>query len=88
MSQSPTDRLLFPALGSLPLDIDFLDGRLLSDGGLPWLADADDLLQGVLRVAPGPQWVAWRLPARQGTGEGYVSPPPGSSLYRRSPASG
>jgi hypothetical protein len=30
----------FP-LGPLPLDVDFLGGRLNSGGGLPWLAEAD-----------------------------------------------
>ena len=41
MPQSATPSLTFPALGPLPLDVDFQGGRLTSDGGLPWLADAD-----------------------------------------------
>lgn len=41
MPQSATGPITFPALGPLPLDVDFLGGRLTSDGGLAWLADAD-----------------------------------------------
>lgn len=44
MAQSATSPITFPALGPLPLDVDFLGGRLTSDGGLPWLADADATL--------------------------------------------
>ncbi len=44
MSQSATASVAFPALGPLPLDSDFLGGRLTSDGGLPWLAEADAVL--------------------------------------------
>lgn len=44
MPQSATATVSFPALGPLPLDVDFLGGRLTSDGGLPWLADADAAL--------------------------------------------
>jgi hypothetical protein len=41
MPQSATASIPFPAVGPLPLAVDFLGGRLTSDGGLPWLADAD-----------------------------------------------
>lgn len=41
MPQSATAAVVFPAVGPLPLDVDFLGGRLTSDGGLPWLAEAD-----------------------------------------------
>jgi len=44
MPQSATDVLSFPALGPRPLEVDFLGGRLTSDGGLAWLAEADDAL--------------------------------------------
>ncbi len=41
MLQSATASLPFPARGALPLEVDFLGGRLTSDGGLAWLAEAD-----------------------------------------------
>jgi len=41
MSQSATAVIDFPAVGPRPLAVDFLGGRLTSDGGLPWLAEAD-----------------------------------------------
>jgi hypothetical protein len=44
MSQSATAAVTFPALGPLPLEVDFLGGRLTSDGGLPWIAEADQAL--------------------------------------------
>jgi hypothetical protein len=44
MPQSATATASFPALGPLPLEVDFLGGRLTSDGGLPWLAEADAAL--------------------------------------------
>lgn len=44
MPQSATAAIAFPALGPLPLEVDFLGGRLTSDGGLPWLAEADAAL--------------------------------------------
>ncbi len=44
MPQSATGSIPFPAVGPMPLDVDFLGGRLTSDGGLPWLADADAAL--------------------------------------------
>jgi hypothetical protein len=44
MPQSATPAVAFPALGPVPLDVDFLGGRLTSDGGLPWLAAADATL--------------------------------------------
>lgn len=44
MFQSATDVLSFPTHGPVPLDVDFLGGRLTSDGGLAWLAEADDAL--------------------------------------------
>jgi hypothetical protein len=42
--QSATPPIAFPAHDALPLEVDFLGGRLTSDGGLPWLAEADALL--------------------------------------------
>jgi hypothetical protein len=44
MSQSATAAVAFAAIGPVPLEVDFLGGRLTSDGGLPWLAEADDAL--------------------------------------------
>lgn len=44
MPQSATDPIVFPSLGPVPLDIDFLGGRLTSDGGLTWIAEADAAL--------------------------------------------
>jgi len=44
MPQSATASVVFPAVGPVPLDVDFLGGRLTSDGGLPWLAEADAAL--------------------------------------------
>ncbi len=44
MIQSATGAVVFPALGPVPLDVDFLGGRLTSDGGLAWVADADAAL--------------------------------------------
>jgi hypothetical protein len=42
MSQSATaPAISFPTLGPQPLQVDFLGGRLTSDGGLPWLAEAN-----------------------------------------------
>lgn len=44
MAQSATATRSFPDIGPLPLTVDFLGGRLTSDGGLPWLAEADAAL--------------------------------------------
>lgn len=44
MAQSATPALRFPVIGPLPVSVDFLGGRLTSDGGLPWLAEADAAL--------------------------------------------
>ena len=57
MPQSATASIAFPALGPLPLDVDCLGGRLTSDGGLPWLADADaDLGLTDALAAAIPDW--------------------------------
>lgn len=37
MTKSATDARQFSHLGSIPFAVDFLGGRLTSDGGLPWL---------------------------------------------------
>jgi len=55
MPQSATSSLTFPTLGPVPLDVDFLGGRLTSDGGLTWLAEADaalDLTATLAAVIP------------------------------------
>lgn len=44
MPQSATHVVAFPAGGPLPVAVDFLGGRLTSDGGLLWLAEADAAL--------------------------------------------
>jgi hypothetical protein len=44
MSQSATPVYAFSGLASLPLEASFDGGRLTSDGGLPWLAEADAAL--------------------------------------------
>ena len=41
MSGSATAPLRFAGPAALPLEVDFLGGRLTSDGGLPWLAEAE-----------------------------------------------
>src|SRR4051794_4722422 len=44
MSQSATPALRFALPASLPLAVDFLGGRLTSDGGWSWVAEADAVL--------------------------------------------
>jgi hypothetical protein len=44
MSQSATPALRFALPASLPLAVDFLGGRLTSDGGWSWVAEADTVL--------------------------------------------
>ena len=45
MSDSGTAAIVFPARGFLPLSVDFLGGRLISDGGLARLAEAKAVLE-------------------------------------------
>lgn len=57
MIQSATGSLQFPDLGPIPLEVDFLGGRLTSDGGLTWLAEADDALDLTAMLASViPEW--------------------------------
>jgi hypothetical protein len=57
MSQSATPALAFPVVGRTPLQVDFLGGRLTSDGGLPWIAEADAALGLTDQVAQClPDW--------------------------------
>ena len=44
MNQSATAPLRFAPPVTLPLQVDFLGGRLTSDGGWPWVAEADAAL--------------------------------------------
>lgn len=44
MSQSATDALPFAPPSGVPLTVDFLGGRLTSDGGWAWVAEADAVL--------------------------------------------
>jgi hypothetical protein len=56
-SQSATPDPRFAVPASLPLAVDFLGGRLTSDGGLAWLGEADAAL-GLcdLLAAQIPDW--------------------------------
>src|SRR5215217_5056983 len=45
MSQSATAAFTFALPGSLPLAVDFHGGRLTSDGGWTWVAEADGALE-------------------------------------------
>ena len=47
-----TGSLRFAEGGRVPLDVDCLGGRLTSDGGLAWLAEADAALELTARVGP------------------------------------
>ena len=51
MLKSATARLRFSPPASLPLEVSFDGGRLTSDGGLPWLADAEQVLEICARFA-------------------------------------
>jgi hypothetical protein len=44
MDQSATETLQFASIGALPLSVDFQGGRLTSDGGWCWVAEADTAL--------------------------------------------
>jgi Transposase DDE domain group 1 len=44
MEESAIGSLHLADIGALPLEIDFLGGRLTSDGGLAWIAEADTAL--------------------------------------------
>jgi hypothetical protein len=57
MLQSATAAVTFPGVGPRPLDVDFLGGRLTSDGGLPWLGEADAALELTATLAAEiPDW--------------------------------
>lgn len=56
MKQSATSLITFPKSGPLPMSVEFLGGRLTSDGGLPWVAEADHALaltQQLATAIPG-----------------------------------
>src|SRR4029453_14903341 len=44
MSQSATPRFRFDGLAPVPMEVGFDGGRLTSDGGLPWVAQAEATL--------------------------------------------
>lgn len=44
MVQSRTSSIRFAGRSPIPLDVDFAGGRLTSDGGLAWVAEADNAL--------------------------------------------
>ncbi len=57
MIQSATGALRFPVSMTIPLEVDFLGGRLTSDGGLAWIAQADDALGLTTALAAViPEW--------------------------------
>jgi hypothetical protein len=57
MSDPTTSSLRFPTPLRLPLEVAFDAGRLTSDGGLPWLAEADAALGlGAALAACIPEW--------------------------------
>jgi hypothetical protein len=58
MSESATGVVSFADVGPCPLEVDFLGGRLTSDGGLAWVAEADDALG--LTAALAAQIPDWR----------------------------
>ncbi len=62
MSESATSPLRFAVPAPLPLAVDFLGGRLTSDGGLAWLGEADRVLG--LCAALAAQIPAWRRRGR------------------------
>jgi hypothetical protein len=57
MAHSATGRQRFPRLAGLRLRATFDAGRLTGDGGLPWLAEADQTL-GLCAALAGcvPEW--------------------------------
>ena len=57
MSECATTPLRFAVPAPLPLEVDFLGGRLTSDGGLPWLAEAETALGLCASLAAEvPEW--------------------------------
>ena len=57
MNQSATATLAFAPPGPLPLTVDFLGGRLTSDGGWTWVAEADAALGLTAALAAVvPEW--------------------------------
>jgi hypothetical protein len=57
MSQSTSATIRFGSMGGVPLEAAFDAGRLTSDGGLPWLAEAERAL-GLCEALAGciPEW--------------------------------
>jgi hypothetical protein len=57
MPQSATATIRFPVSAALPLETSFDGGRVTSDGGLPWLEQADQALGMCAALAAGiPEW--------------------------------
>src|SRR3954447_22164698 len=57
MQESATPSLCFAAVGPVPVAVDFSGGRLTSDGGLPWIAEADGALGSTAALAAViPDW--------------------------------
>ena len=68
MMQSATASLCFAELGPRPIEVDFLGGRLTSDGGLTWVAEADAALELTAALAAEiPEWRTRRCPHDVGT---------------------
>ncbi len=57
MDECRTRPIRLAGRAALPLEVDFLGGRLTSDGGLAWIADADEAL-GLTAALAGviPDW--------------------------------
>ena len=59
MPECATGSMRFAGRGPKPLDVDFLGGRLTSDGGLAWIAEADTALGLTAAMAAViPEWRA------------------------------
>src|SRR4051794_32581372 len=57
MDQSAIAAVVFAPPATLPLAVDFRGGRLTSDGGWPWVAEADDALGLCAALAAAlPDW--------------------------------
>jgi Transposase DDE domain group 1 len=55
--RSSTAPVRFAGTAPLPLEVDFLGGHLTGDGGLPWLAVADQALELTATLAAQiPDW--------------------------------
>jgi hypothetical protein len=56
MAQAATAATAFAVPAPLPLEASFDGGRLTSDGGLPWVGEAEAVLGICAALAPAEQW--------------------------------